>query len=240
MAPSVRPAAPTGTSLYDVYRSHFKGEPHPIEPRLMRERYGRLLERSLEPGIDLGAGSGEFIEWLAREGIANVRGVDISPEQVAAASRLGRDVRLGDIEETLAAAASGSFASIFMRDVLEHLERSSLAKVAAEAARTLRPGGTLFVQVPNGYAARSGPVWAGDLTHVTLFSEDSLAQLLSAYGFELVDAWGITPGRLTAARLLRSAAWIVVRFAYILLDLIEAGRRVKVYERVLCAEFRKR
>ena len=225
--------------LYDTYRSTFKGDPHPIEPALMRERYGRLLRRNLAPGIDLGAGSGEFIEWLSVEGVNGVWGIDISSEQVAAAARLGRDVRHGDIETMLRSVPDGSLQALFARDVLEHLDKPAVFHLAAEASRTLASGGLFFVQVPNGYAVRSETVWAGDFTHVTLFSEDSLAQVMRSAGFSLLDVWGITPGKLTPLRLVRHLGWTLIKSLYMLVDIVESGRRVRVYERVLCASFQK-
>jgi len=236
--PSI-PAAPAGDPLYATYRSSFKGEPHPIEPGLMTERYGRLLRRTLEPGIDLGAGSGEFIEWLSREGVKGVWGVDISPEQVQAATERRRDVRIGELFTVLGSTADQSLASLFARDVLEHLDKPQLRTFAAEAARVLRPGGILFVQVPNAAGLRFGPVWAGDLTHTTMLSGASLGQLMRSAGLVTDAMWGITPGRQTLARRLRSIAWALIATAVSLVDLVESGTREAVYERVLCASFIK-
>ena len=83
-------------------------------------------------------------------------------------------------------------------EVIEHLFRP--ADLPIQAARLLKPGGLLILSCPNGLGfdvAMLGPrSQAVDAEHVNLFNPESLAMLLAAAGFEVVESG--TPGRLDA------------------------------------------
>src|SRR5207245_8568112 len=113
-------------------------------------------------------------------------------------------------------------------DVLEHLTRNELVRLACEVHRTLRPGGRLLVQIPNGEALRPGPVWAGDLTHETLLSAGSLAQLLAPVGMQMVNVWGVTPGYCKVSRAVRTLLWKSLTLGPWLVDVIESVRAPRV------------
>lgn len=109
-----------------------------------------VLERELgslegQRVLDLGCGGGFVAEALAERGLA-VSGVDPSAEAIEAARAHARGASLG-IDYRIASGEalphpSGSFDAVCCLDVLEHVP--DLERVAAEAARVLRPGG-LFV-----------------------------------------------------------------------------------------------
>jgi len=92
--------------------------------------------------LDLGCGHGALIYFARRAGYTNTRGVDGSPEQVAAARRLGIEgVEEGDLLATLASQADGSLDVVVAFDVIEHFTRDELLGFVDQVQRVLRPGG---------------------------------------------------------------------------------------------------
>jgi trans-aconitate methyltransferase len=91
-----------------------------------------------EPGeriLDLGCGDGALTLTLSRLG-CDVVGVDASPEQVAAARRLGLDARVGSGERL---AFSSEFDAVFSNAALHWMKQADQVIAGVHAA--LRPGG---------------------------------------------------------------------------------------------------
>ncbi|NJP07736.1 MAG: class I SAM-dependent methyltransferase, partial [Chloroflexaceae bacterium] len=83
--------------------------------------------------------------------------------------------------------ATGRFDAVTMWDVLEHLH-DPLASLR-EVRRIVRPGGLLFVRVPDAgsiMARLCGDYWSGyDLPrHMTMFTLPTLLRMLAASGFD--------------------------------------------------------
>lgn len=227
------------TWFYSSYRSGFKGAAEDSGAARLDEVYGRFVKQVPDRVLELGAGAGEFVEWLKHKGVGEAWGVDGSAEQVEAARARNRDVRQGDLFEALAACEASSLDGLVALDVVEHLTRDQLVTLAAEANRVLTPGGRFLVQVPNGHALRVGPIWSSDLTHETLLSDETLAQLFAPVGMKVEAVWGVTPGFQKLSRAVRTILWKLVTLWPRFLDLLESGRQMRVYERVLCALIRK-
>ena len=225
--------------LYESYRSGFKGPAEDAGARRLDEVYGRFVKKPPTRVLELGAGAGEFVEWLSSRGVGEAWGVDNAAEQVEAARVRGRDVRRGDLFETLAACDDDSLEGLVALDVIEHLTRDQLIALAREASRVLAAGGVFLVQAPNGHALRVGPIWSSDLTHETLLSDETLAQLFAPVGMKLEEVWGVTPGFGKPTRAIRTILWKLATCWPRFLDLVEAGRQMRVYERVMCALIRK-
>lgn len=135
--------------------------------------------------LDIGCASGLFLETMQSYPAWQVEGVELNQAAAQATSaRLGVPVFAGPFEQ--AQYADGTFDAITLWDVLEHLHEP-LASLR-EIRRILRPGGVLFVRVPNAasYVARMcGRYWSGyDLPrHMTLFTPKTLARALAQAGF---------------------------------------------------------
>jgi len=153
----------------------------------------RLIERSVPmiTGVprrllDVGCASGLFLEAMQSYPAWQIEGVELNNAAAHATSaRLGVPVFAGPFEQ--AQYPDGAFDAITMWDVLEHLHEP-LASLR-EIRRILRPGGVLFVRVPNAasYVARMcGRYWSGyDLPrHMTLFTPNTLARTLAESGFQ--------------------------------------------------------
>jgi len=160
--------------------------------------------------LDVGCGSA----WLADHFTSYV-GVDADP------ATAGRVVR-GDVARL--PVAGGRFDAVVCKDVLEHV--ADARPVVREIARVLRPGGRVFVSVPDAQRW----VWE-DYTHVRPYPRVALRRLLTDEGLtverigheSVVRGVGIVSGwspwhrrpwpfRLLArTRLARRNVWAVAR-----------------------------
>lgn len=105
-----------------------------------------MLRDFLQPSpgdlvLDLGCGSGRTLLWNASSG-AHFVGVDVSP-YFAAEAKARVDLALADLRRL--PFADETFTKAYALDVLEHLSPDALRAMLTEAARVLKPGGTLFV-----------------------------------------------------------------------------------------------
>ncbi len=176
--------------------------------------------------LDLGCGHGALLHFAGQLGYRHLRGVDGSPEQVAAAKALGIPcVELGDLFQTLAAQADDSLDVVVAFDVLEHLDRDEGMAFADEVLRVLRPGGRWLIHVPNGESPCVGRILYSDLTHEMAFTRISIAQMLYTCGFSQVHSFEDRPvvhGLLSVAR---GIGWRLIRIFWLLYIAAETGSR---------------
>ncbi len=147
--------------------------------------------------VEVGAGFGTFSALAAASGeFARVVAVEPNPALAAVCRGRGLEVIDKPIE-----AVSGSMAEadiVVSFEVLEHLFEP--AAFLRQCARIVKPGGLLVVSCPNGegfdIALLGGEALAVDTEHVNFFTPRSLARLVGACGFEVLEV--ATPGRLDA------------------------------------------
>ena len=105
----------------------------------------RLGEGRGRKALDVGAADGFLSERLTAQGWS-VTALERDPALAARAHGRCKEVVVADLESA-PAILSGSFDAIVYGDVLEHLADPRAALVALN--RTLAPGGTVIVSVPN-------------------------------------------------------------------------------------------
>jgi protein O-GlcNAc transferase len=135
--------------------------------------------------LEVGFGSGALLTTAAEFGY-EVVGLDLRDESVRRMRALGFDARRADL---MACDEIGRFDVVSMADVLEHMPFPKAALVHARAL--LRPGGALFVSMPNmdSFAwqelerQKRNPYW-GELEHCHNFGRGRLHALLRETGFE--------------------------------------------------------
>ena len=164
----------------------------PVADRLL-QRYEKLIEltRRLEPTqpvLDLGCGIGTSTLALRAAGIDAV-GMEIDPGFVAAArSRLGLDVRQGDVLQPLAA----RHPIATLNSVLEHID-DPVGFLAAIRTNALSPNGALVLTVPNLASTEfveHGIAWRIiQPQHVTYFTEATLVATAERAGFLVEHVW---------------------------------------------------
>jgi SAM-dependent methyltransferase len=113
-----------------------------------------LAPRAGELVVDLGCGSGRALLWNRDLGATTV-GIDIAPF-FSREARSGIDLMLGDLRRL--PFADATFDKAWSLDVLEHLSPEALAAMLKEAARVLKPGGSLFVYT---HVRKNAPIAAG-------------------------------------------------------------------------------
>jgi SAM-dependent methyltransferase len=146
-----------------------------------------LLARLRQRGgaLEIGAGTGVFLQKLVDAGFADVIGVEPSPAAIDAAPAHRRGwLKQGVFEDKDFEPASFDFVCCFM--TMEHVRDPDV--VARAALALLRPGGAFAVVVHDHRAlvnrvlgARSPII---DIQHMQLFSRRSVARLLSEAGFD--------------------------------------------------------
>jgi methionine biosynthesis protein MetW len=146
------------------------------------------IERNREPGkvLDIGCGRGLLLNKLRQQGW-EPHGTELSEEAAAfAREEMGLPVTTQRLED--AHFADQEFDLVILWHVLEHARAPR--EMLKQAARILKPGGTLLVAVPNfgSWEARwSGPAWFHlDVPrHLTHWSFDTLSEALEAEGMSV-------------------------------------------------------
>jgi SAM-dependent methyltransferase len=230
------------TTLYDRYVTAFKGRStatpsttwwdHKLLPLLAdMDRSASILE--------LGCGDGAFLAYLAQRGFTNLAGVDVSPEQVERAKRRGLRVECADALTYLRQEEAAAWTAVIAVDVFEHLTREELLQLAPLIFTTLKPQGRLLVQTANGAGLLPGQVIYGDLTHKTVFTPESLGQLLWPVGFTSLRFYETGPVPLRLRGRLNVALWSAIKLAANTVRYIETGKRQAIWtENFICLAFK--
>src|SRR3954469_6316496 len=112
----------------------------------IRAALGAPGKRILDLGCRAGAVTRQFSDGN------QVVGVDVDRVALDAASRLGIETVLADIEQPLPF-PDADFDAVVAGELLEHVRFPD--NVVSEVARVLRPGGVFVGSVPNAYRLRS-------------------------------------------------------------------------------------
>lgn len=164
--------------------------------RIEQARF-QMATRTLPPPADvleIGPGQGA-IASLAIEAGYRYRAIEPSPFLVAELTKRGVNVQQAFTPPF--SGADDSVDLVYADQVLEHMSGIDAARAwVAEALRVLRPGGTLFVVVPD-YLKERGFFWDIDYTHNFITTERRMRQLLYDGGFEvdqMVRSIGLATG----------------------------------------------
>lgn len=176
------------------------------------------------PILELGCGTGAFLEYLGRRGFTNISGVDVSRSQVAAARQAGRPVDLGSALVYLRE-ASDTYQCIVCIDVLEHMTKSELLDLLPLVHSRLRAGGRLIVQTVNASGLFPFQVAYGDLTHMTFMNEQSITQLLRWSGFDRIRLAEAGPMSVGLKGATRWSLWRLARGVAKAIRLAETGKQ---------------
>ena len=141
----------TNGNLYKGARGRLKRYPIPEWPMARAAAPGKIV-------VDVGCSWGRWSVAAARAGCFPV-GLDVHIDALAAAQRVAGQLGVetaqvcGDIEKL--PFGSGSVDIVFSYSVLQHIDRQKVKRFFGEAARVLKPGGTIFIQLPNAYGLYS-------------------------------------------------------------------------------------
>ncbi len=130
----------------------------------------------------------------------------MSVEQVERARTRGLDVLRADVLEFLDS-STDRYNAICAIDVIEHFEKPEVLRLLELVAASLRPGGILVAQVPNGESPFFGRYRYGDFTHGTAFTSRSVGQIAANTGFSTVEVYPTEPVPHGVRSLARWGAW---------------------------------
>lgn len=145
--------------------------------------------------LDVGCGTGEFSQRIARKGY-DPFGIDIAREAMRRYRGRGFPGLLLDLHQSSLPFESGSFEGVWCTEVLEHLDDPE--GLLEEFHRVLKPGGTLIVTCPNSYhlfyrilyCLGNEPPDLQHPEHQNFFTRRELRSLVTGAGFELTDFLG--------------------------------------------------
>ncbi|RMG90686.1 MAG: class I SAM-dependent methyltransferase [Chloroflexi bacterium] len=169
--------APNGEFVADWHRQRAQPVLNLLQPYY---QLGTLLE--------VGCAAGFFLK-IAEETGWKTHGVEImSPAVAYARDTLGLNVFEGTLEQ--AQFGDESFDAVVMIETVEHL--LDPAETVRQAYRLLRPGGAIWIAVPNLRSIMLpllGVDWSvlSPVEHLYYFTEDTLRQMLKNIGFRSVQ-----------------------------------------------------
>jgi SAM-dependent methyltransferase len=152
------------------------------EDRWLRHQYYPRRDPTL---LDVGCGNGSYLIQMKSLGWI-VEGVDPDPEAVEITKQMGITVHLGTLSDV--ALPESYFDAITFSHVIEHLHDPKIS--LEKCFRILRPGGLMWIATPNlkanGHRIFSKH-WIGldPPRHITLFTPDSLINLIRRVGFNI-------------------------------------------------------
>lgn len=227
-------------ALYARYRSTFKEVRAEGSVAWWDARYLPLLadvDRGA-PVLELGCGDGGLLAYLATRSFSRTTGIDVSAEQVAIARARGVEVVVADAFDWLAV-HQDEYAAILSVDMFEHFTRDELVRLVPMLHGALRDGGRLLVQTANGAGLFPGQVIYGDLTHMSILTPESIAQLLRPFGFSQIRCFETGPIPLRLRGKLNVAVWWAVTSLARTVKYIETGKHQQIWtENFICAATR--
>jgi SAM-dependent methyltransferase len=191
---------------------------------LARRRYQRFLPSDRHaPILDVGCGSGSFLEGLRSLGYTRLEGVDLSPAQVAAGHARGlTGIALTPAIDHLRLHSS-RYSMITAFNVFEHQQRRDLFQLLDAIHAALVPGGRLVAVVPNAKGLFGAHVRFNDITHELSFTPQSVEQVCAVTSFicEAVMEHGPVVHGVVSA--IRWSIWQMIRGGLLVARLAEGG-----------------
>lgn len=171
----------SNSAFEDTYFSKFRG-------RALIDFVSRRVGIGL--AFDMGCGRGDLIGCLLDR--YQTGGADQSPGSVAAVNdRFGASPRFRGATVGTAGIAGGICDTLFIVEVVEHLNDETLASVLKEAHRLLKPGGHLVLTTPNREDLGANAVICPECAcvfhrwqHIRSWTPEGLEQHVQDHGFQ--------------------------------------------------------
>lgn len=175
--------------------------------------------------IDLGCGFGKYIYRLKANGYTNVKGVDISAEQVEAAHKSGiPEIEQGELLPFIKKQPD-KIDVVLLMDIIEHLSRQEIFDPIEEIKKKLSESGKIILHVPNAEGIFGMRVRYGDLTHEVSFTPSSIHQLFNTFGFRKTDVFEDKPVIHSITSFFRRIVWELSTLRFRLLLMAETGEK---------------
>jgi len=179
----------------------------------------RLLGNwGVQPGevaIDLGSGMGEGCALALSRGAASATGINLSASENELARKLVRGATFldTDLVSGLASLPDASVDRIMALNILEHIDKQTLATVLEQAARVLKPTGCLVAITPNAGSPFGSMTRYWDITHEIAFTPSAFRQIGSLCGFKRFDFRECGPRPHGLVSTIRYVLWQMIRLS---------------------------
>jgi O-antigen chain-terminating methyltransferase len=142
-------------AFYHDFELRFRGDSQVIAERLRSRYRDKIAEVAREQqtplALDLGCGSGEFLDLSRSQGFATL-GVDLSPQAVEVCRSKGHYAYRKDILAYLRTLKDCSISLVGLFHVIEHCSPRYMLAVFREVSRVLVPAGMFIVETPSLYS----------------------------------------------------------------------------------------
>lgn len=212
-----------------------KGKNFKLGAIVSRKNYiSDFLPKSRTNALDLGCGDGSTLKLLESLGFDRIIGVDkINLKNKIKSSKI--NFFRSDIINFLKNVNKDKYDLITIFDVLEHIKPKYIEEILKSCFNSLKDGGYLIIQIPNGCSIFNGVYFYGDPTHIFTYNEYSMNNLLLKTGFHQskIKFKETAPTFKSAISILRFILWRIVRVIIIGIHIIETGNAPKINTRTL-------
>jgi 2-polyprenyl-3-methyl-5-hydroxy-6-metoxy-1,4-benzoquinol methylase len=185
--------------------------------------------------IEIGCGNGGFLYCLKKFGYENSYGIDISPEQIRIAKKLGMlNVECADVIDFLQD-KKGIYDVIVIRDVIEHFTKNEILEMLRLMFSSLKQGGIVIIQTPNGESPFGSRFRYWDFTHEMSFTRMSLSHILRLTGFGRINFYPTGPVPHGVKSTLRFLLWKIIEMTIRFYMVVETGSGEGVYTQNIIA-----
>ena len=218
--------------IYEKYSTNFQ-DAMPTFDMVASRRWARAYrhyfrgwfpDRKDAAIVDVGCGAGNLLHHFRERGYRNIRGVDVSPEQVQISRQVVPDVAEENALEYLERNKE-TFDLITGLDIIEHLHKPEVLRLLDAALAALKPDGRLILQTPNAESPWGTMHRYNDFTHELSFNPNALSRLMTLTGFTRIEAreMGPVPWGHSVASTLRAGIWQTFRGVFKVWNLAEFG-----------------
>lgn len=129
--------------------------------------------------LEIGCNKGYLLAALESHGYKNLYGIDLSPEDVETAKKLAppASITYADAFDYLDSNVE-KFDVIILKAVLEHIPKDKVLPLLEKIKDSLRPGGSVIIDVPNMDWIFAQHERYMDFTHEVGFTKESLSQVM--------------------------------------------------------------
>lgn len=172
--------------VYDSHRTYVRAEARKKHLREFTRNLWRPAGfRSHHRVLELGCGTGLFLAYLERMGVADFQGVEMDPKaRNYMPSTIAGRVQTATFEDFLGSYGGQPFDRIVLLDVFEHFDPGEGVALLRKLAGLLAEDGRIVLRIPNMASPWGLQFQFNDLTHKGQYAPGNIRQLAMAAGYD--------------------------------------------------------
>lgn len=179
--------------------------------------------------LEIGFGTGIFLEYLESLGFKNVEGIEVSRECLDYTKKLVKYPLY--IEKNLDSFAKknlNKYDHIILFDVLEHIKKDEVVNFLQSIKSMLKNSGMLHIRVPNS-ANPFNQIYWNDITHEFFYNSISLNQVLKLANFNTILTTGwLEEDILFKSKLTNLTSILLIPILRLFLGLLRTGQFLSI------------